>query len=219
MGIQSFRCESRTRLTGPYVDHLSGRTRPDTAKMPEKGESVVALDENGDQASREHGLGLLHLARVQAAENKKRRKKEGKKGRPAVPYREFLWANGPADDPLPWVKDCVGWLRGVLGPDARIATAHLHRDEADPAHLHVVATMPYGGWSEVEKTSRVGGGELNGRYFLSALQDDLHGAVSSRYGLGRGEKGSKTLHVQIDRSKALASRLKRAEDSVAELDA
>ena len=205
------RCESRTSLTGPYVDHLVGRTRPETAREPTSGESVVGLDEHGEPATREHGLGLLQLARQQVAEQKKRRKREKLKGRHPQPYREFLFGNGPADDPLPWTKDCVGWLRGVLGSDVQVATAALHRDEADPAHLHVVVLMPPGGWAEVERTSRVGAGKLRGRHFLSALQDDLHGEVASKYGLERGVKGSKALHAEIDRSRSLESRVKHLE--------
>ena len=184
MAKQVMLCESRGSLTGPYVDHLTGRTRPETAKQPKEGESVVGLDENGEPATREHGLGLLHLARQQVAEQKQLRKRSAR-----MPYREFLFGNGPADQPLPWAKDCVGWLRSVLPPESRVATAALHRDEADPAYLHVVVTMPPGGWSGVEKTSRVGAGKLRGRHFLSALQDDLHARVSVNYGLERGEKG------------------------------
>ena len=110
---------------------------------------------------------------------------------------------------MAWGGECIRWLQGVLPGDARLAAASLHFDEA-AGHLHVVTVVP-GGWTAVERGSRVGDGKLQGRTFLHEVQNDLHRSVSAAHGLGRGEIGSQRKHVEIDRSRSLQSRVDQLE--------
>ena len=81
-----------------------------------------------------------------------RRRRAGKRGRPPSGVYNALFTgparydglNGPPltlEQELAWAEQCLAWLR-ERAPDAIIAAAILHRDEASP-HLHVTLIPRY----------------------------------------------------------------------------
>ena len=221
MAIQVLRFKARPEITGGLVSHIMGHSRPGTARG-NLADPVVVLVQDRVRAQ-----AILNAKRAA----RKARRVRGPKPCPAV---EFVLAGPPAygspgewdrDRELEWAVDAVGWLRDLLGPRSVIVAACLHRDETSP-HVHVLAVpvAPDGelGWTNHLKEigeSRCGipvAKQKRGRVH-SALQDDFHRRVSARYGLGRGEKGSKATHKQIDRMKAAQAAVVNAEKEARKL--
>ena len=225
MATQVFRTEPRSSLSGALVDHLQGRTRPGTALERTDGADVIVLDAQGDPVGDALADQTLRDARAWAVacERRRREKARRKGGRPPKLFRDAFFQGPRTSDrntALKFAKDCIQWINDVYGRGSRMATASVHLDEAVP-HVHVSHAVadPDGlpGWSAVERSSRVGGGKLKGRDFLSALQDDFHAAVGERWGLARGEVGSKARHEPIDRAKSAASRVEVLERDLADV--
>ena len=221
MATQVLRFKARPELAGGLVSHIEGHSRPETARG-NVADPVVVLERDRDRVR----------ARAQAVLNAKRaaRKARRVRGPKPCPAVEFVLAGPPAygspgewdrDRERAWAGDAVEWVRDLLGPQSVIAVASLHRDETSP-HVHVLAVpvAPDGelGWTNHLKAigeSRCGiprAKQKRGRVH-SALQDDFHLRVSSRYGLARGEKGSKATHKQIDRMKAAVAEAEKATET------
>ena len=204
--------ESRKSLSHNLASHYDGRSRPETARDPaDGGPPVVGLGWDGEPLDDDARDQLVREARSLARRLETERKRSGRRGRKPAVIRDFLFAgfNGDREQTMAWGGECIRWLKGVLPGDARLAVASLHMDEA-AGHLHVVTVIP-GGWTAVERGSRVGAGKLQGRTFLHEVQNDLHRSVSAAHGLGRGEIGSQRKHVEVDRSRSLQSRVDQLE--------
>ena len=125
---------------------------------------------------------------------------------------------------LAWARDCAGWLESRLPPGALVAHACLHLDEAAP-HVHI-AIVPFdaeagrvnwarcrsvlAGW---EPASRLKGRDAS--RMMTVIQDRFHADVSARYGLDRGEKGSRRTHREVDRRIAAERERETAEAEAA----
>jgi len=79
------------------------------------------------------------------------------------------------------------------GGRANILAAVVHRDESTP-HMQVLV-MPRDPATGAFRAAAMTGGPAG----LRALQDEVHDRIGKRYGLQRGERGSKAEHVPIRR--------------------
>ena len=222
MATQVMRSARRAQLGGSLAKHIDGRSRPEEAAPRDGLPAVEVLAEDWPGAKRA-------LAEARAV------RRPGVKPQPAV---EVLFAGPPpfeSDEAWPrdkvdaWAKATVDWLRDGIGPDAKIAVAALHNDEASP-HVHVMlvpATRDVDGrhagklrvsWAHVERgltddpeavERRCEGLPPRKRASLvmSSIQDGLHREVSARFGLERGEVGSARKHQPIDRVRGVVGRV------------
>ena len=130
------------------------------------------------------------------------------------PYGKDAWSEDHENE---WAQASYEWLCSVLGPQSVVVTAALHRDETAP-HIHVLG-VPIDaegrlGWCRVrdEAVGRIGPTQAGkGRRKYRTLQDDYHAQVGQRYGLARGEIGSRATHQAIDRARAAEARAQAAE--------
>lgn len=215
---QVLRFETRGELAGGLVAHIAGHKRPETARA-DVDDPIVEL-----VANREAAVGAVTALLAE----RKRRKVRGGAPCPAV---EFVLAGPPGygepgefsrDLERSWAVDTARWLVGLVGPKSVIHSAVLHRDETAP-HVHVlvvpVADDGTLGWTNLHKqigTQIAGvppGRKAKRGAVHAAMHDDYYRHVSARYGIPRGQKGSKATHKQIDRQKAAenAARFARAE--------
>ena len=224
MATQVFRIETRANFQRGIVHHVQGKHRPDNAKTPPLGTEPVEIL-GGDVAAARKAL-AAHRRRIKRAQ-------PGKRGRRADGAIEAIF-QGPAYDRndrekslariRAWARDCDRWYRRSA-PASVVAVSALHFDERSP-HLHILATAQgtSGGLGKAYVRADIAGVELpydptairRPSYAETsaegtAMQDRLFEAVSRRYELGRGEKGSKRRHREIDRARAL-------DDREAELD-
>lgn len=204
MPTQVFRAEKRPGIDSRLVAHVSGKSRPATARKPPEGAPpVIVLEED------------VAAARKSVRQAVKNYRKPGPKPEPAL---EAFW-QGPVVEDVgvekvkEWAKECLDWYREVL-PESVIAVAAIHLDETS-AHLHLLASgVAAGGLGErywraqlaEEPPPDANPTKADAARQLSLAQDRLHEAVNHHWGLERGEKGSKSRHQEIDRSKALAAR-------------
>lgn len=112
----------------------------------------------------------------------------------AVRLLEFMLTyTGSTDSNLfdqeEWEKENVKWLTDQFGAD-NIISAVCHYDETTP-HIHaIVIPMVDGRLSAYHY--------LTNKHSYRSLQDD-YGEKMSRFGLKRGEKGSKVTHADVKR--------------------
>ena len=168
-----------------------------------------------------------------------------RRGRPGHACIDVLIAGAPGfespdrwDDGkvLRWSRDSAAWLQHMCGPDAVVHSAALHLDEKSP-HVHALVVPAVrdknGGvqlsWSAVRKrgAERITGGPIRGSGRprrgthgpeMSAWQDSYHTEVGSKYGLGRGERGSTRRHVEPDSRRGLEDRFRDAEHRTQEAE-
>ena len=200
--IQVVRIEKRRQLRAALQAHLEGRTRPAEARDRAELKPVVVLVDN------------LAAAReaIKAAKAIKGR------GAPAtIEYVEFLFAGPPPfESPDAWPSDRIDewldaniqWVRKCAGPRAEIAGAYYHTDERSP-HLDVLL-VPINdtgrlSWKTVEKGFALNP-KLTSKLILGSMQDRYHEEVGRRFGLARGEVGSRRTHEPPDRRKGLVDR-------------
>ena len=89
-----------------------------------------------------------------------------------------------------YFADALDWAVAKFGGDrANIVFAAVHRDETTP-HMQVLLTP-------VVKSKLAANQVLGGPAGLSRLQDEFASKVGAKYGLRRGEKGSRAKHTSI----------------------
>ena len=202
---QVVRVEKRHQLPAALLAHIDGRTRPAEARdRPElKLEAAVVLVDDVENARK---------ALAAAKEMKGR-------GRPGtIECVEFLFAGPPPfESPDAWPRDRVDewlqanveWVRKCAGPKAVIAAAYYHTDERSP-HLHLllvpINTRGRLSWNAVELGFALNP-KVPSKLILSSMQDRYHEEVGRRFGLARGEVGSRRKHAPIDRRKGLVDRI------------
>ncbi len=202
---QVVRIEKHRQFPAALLAHHDGRTRPAEARdRPElEGKAAVVLVDN------------LAAAReaIKAAKTIKGR------GRPGViHYVEIMFAGPPPfESPDAWPKERVdqwlqanlAWVRKCASRNAIVAAAYFHTDERSP-HLHLLlAPIDAKGrlsWKTVEKSFAADPTAV-GKQVLSSLQDRYQKEVGRRFGLARGEVGSRRKHEPIDRRKGLVDRV------------
>lgn len=203
--IQVVRIEKHRQLPAALLAHHDGRTRPAEARgRPElKVKPAVVLLDN----------------LVAAREAIKAAKAIKGRGRPAtILYVEMMFAGPPPfDAPEAWPKERIGqWLQASIswvckcaGPNAVVVAAYYHTDERSP-HLHLLL-VPINdkgrlSWKTVER-GFAADPKAVGKQIMSSLQDRYHEEVGRRFGLARGEVGSRRKHEPIDRRKGLVDRI------------
>ena len=205
-GVQVLRMETRAALDRNLHQHVLGNIRPDTARPVEERSVILHDDYDGARSAIRDALQL-----------RKDRRTRGPKPSHCV---DFVLAGPPGyEEPgawdeetcRAWAGESLDWVRDVCGPRSVIAGAALHRDESAP-HVHVlvvpIASDGTLAWKHVcseaharFRGERPGPKRKMGDWYTS-LQDDLHERLSKRYGLTRGERGSKATHKAISRQKA-----------------
>ena len=202
MATQVFRAETRPKLESALVRHIEGKNRPEYARTVDQPAVELALDHRGAQAA------------IDAYEAW--RKKMGRRaGRRCHHVVDLLFAGPPGygtegewdrETEGRWAADVVQWVRESF-PASVVADAALHRDEASP-HVHVlivpVDERGVFGWTNLSEGARRKRNPAERRRKggdYRALQDSLHESVSVRYGLARGEVGSKRKHQPVDKLK------------------
>ena len=202
---QLVRVEKRRQLHAALLEHLDGRTRPAEARArPELDlKPTVVLVDNVAAARKA-------LAAAKATKGR---------GRPGtIECVEFLFAGPPPfESPDAWRQDrvdawlqaSVEWVRKCAGPKAVVAAAYYHTDERSP-HLHLVL-VPINNTGRLSWKAVEVGFALNpkvpSKLILSSMQDSYHEEVGRRFGLARGEVGSRRKHEPIDRRKGLVDRI------------
>ncbi len=202
---QVVRVEKRHQLPAALLAHIDGRTRPVEARdRPElKLKPAVVLVDNVENARKA-------LAAAKAVKGR---------GRPGtIECVEFLFAGPPPfESPDAWPQDRVDqwlqanleWVRKCAGPKAVIAAASYHTDERSP-HLHLllvpINTRGRLSWKAVELGFALNP-KVPSKLILSSMQDRYHEEVGRRFGLARGEVGSRRKHAPIDRRKGLVHRI------------
>ncbi len=193
MPIQIVRFKSRATLPAPLAAHL--RADPDARPVeavPREGRPPRDLGSNPDRAEQ--------LVRDALAVRRR-----GRRGQRCV---DVLIAGPPAfdaPDAWPdervdrWAADSAAWIQDLAG--VPLHTAALHLDERRP-HVHVVFPpfvadekgRPRLSWKAVQATMAeraVGRLVRDPRAQLAAILDHHHAHIGARYGLDRGERGSR----------------------------
>ena len=203
--IQVVRVEKRRQLPAALLAHIDGRTRPVEARdRPElRLKPAVVLVDNVENARKA-------LAAAKAVR---------RRGRPGtIECVDFLFAGPPpfaSPDAWPqdrvdqWLQANLQWVSKCAGPRAVIAAASAHTDERSP-HLHLLL-VPIDArgrlsWKAVELGFAADPTAV-GKQILRSLQDRYQKEVGCRFGLARGEVGSRRKHEPIDRRKGLVDRI------------
>ena len=88
-----------------------------------------------------------------------------------------------------YLNDCGNWVREKFGKENVFFIAH-HLDETTP-HVSILITP-------IDENGKLNARKFfGGREKLSELQTDFHEKVGIKYGLERGQKGSKAKHQKI----------------------
>ncbi len=132
---------------------------------------------------------------------------------PPPPEAKNAW---PHDKVERWGRASYEWVKQTF-PGTIVAAAALHQDER-AHHVHVLLVPlfdtddkgPRIAWSKCQKSAAE---RLAGRVLkrpgeqMRVLQNAYHAQVGSRFGLERGEIGSKRKHEEPDSAKGLKDRL------------
>ena len=193
---QILRFSTRSTLDAALLGHVEGRFRPTTATPMDTPATVLRSDLDGARAAIRRGREL----------GGRGRRRESVDVLVAGPPR---WT---ADDAWSdrrirrWAEDSIAWIERTY-PTARIALAAIHHDEASP-HLHVelVPTTEDGRLSWAECCRKAFGDK---RAYRQA-QDDYQRRIGRRYGLDRGEVGSRARWERPDIAEATEAAIDRA---------
>ena len=205
---QVVRAKKHHQLPAALLAHLDGRTRPAEAReRPElKLKPAVVLVDDVENARK-----ALAVAKAIKA-----------RGRPGtIECVEFLFAGPPPfESPDAWPKDRlhgwlqanVAWVRKCAGPNAVIPAAYYHTDERSP-HLHLLL-IPINAtgrlsWKSVERGFALDP-KVPAKLIMSSMQDHYQAEVGKRFGLERGEVGSRRKHEPINRRKGFIERVLEA---------
>ena len=192
------RAVTKDGLDHALLRHCAGESRPDHAR-PDVGNPVY-IDRRRE---------VREILRAHEAARPKR-------GRPPKKAVDVLFAGPPrhaAADAWSWEKvdawadDTMTWLKGAF-PDAPIAVAALHMDEASP-HVHVSLVPVRGKTFSWKKLVEDHTGQ-RGRASYRAMQDSYHAAVA-HHGLERGDEGSERKHRKLSREAGIAAAREHAE--------
>lgn len=203
MATQVLRIETRDSLDGKLLRHCRGESRPAHARSSR---TNVLLRDGADAAK-------SRIAEIVA-------RKRGR-GRPPKRCVDMVFAGPPPYAPNPkwneqrvrrwkaesrewdedrildWAKDTLAWI-DQLFPGCPIAVAAVHRDESSP-HLHVLMVP--------EIDDRLSWKACKLRAVRSAayrvIQDRYHKDVARKYGLGRGERGSRRKHTPLSQAEGM----------------
>ena len=204
---QVVRFKGRARLDLALVKHVRGEKRPDTALRIE----VPAILLGGNLATARLALKAAILARLSMPGVKPRHALDVMVAGPKRHASQGAWTE---EEVRAWAKETYDWVVGVLGPNSVVAASSVHMDEASP-HFHLLA-VPINsegllGWKRVAvEAAQKRGLKLDRkdtRY--RALQDDYHRVVGAKYGLARGNVGSKAQHKPVDRDLGLKATMER----------
>ncbi len=200
-GEQIVRTKKRYQFHAALPAHLDGRERAGLNLRP-----LVALV-NNVEAARE--------ALAAAKANKGR-------GRPgSIECVKFLFGGPPpleSPDAWPqdrlaaWLQANVDWVRTCAGPQAVIAAAYFYKDERSRyLHLLLIPITDQGrlSWTAVERGFALHP-RVPSKLIMSSMQDRYHQAVGKRFGLARGEIGSRRKHEAINRPKGFFERVVEA---------
>lgn len=211
-GTQVVRIEKRDTLDTALLLHVTGLVRPVTARSVGDDPIGPRYVLGGDPATA--------YRRLQKA-LEARRGKAG--GQPAHAGECVIAGPRPYGSEgamsleleIQWALDSYRWfVEYVLGPNATVVSAVLHRDETSP-HIHILFVPIDSGhslrWSKVQREAMqriTGRSEWNGRRSggdppYRVFQDHYQEQVGSRYELARGRRGSSQRHEDTDRSLAV----------------
>lgn len=137
-------------------------------------------------------------------------RKPGKPRKDAVLAVEFVltaspewFAKATPEEYAAWVQKNTDWIRQELGEN--FVQAVLHEDEKTP-HIHAYGSCLVDGKLNFAKM-------YGSPSKLTRLQD-RYALAMKRFGLKRGEKGSKATHTEIGEMGAKVDRLEKALDGV-----
>ena len=208
-GIQVVRFEGRKTLDQALAKHVRGQKRPGTALHMDK----PAIQVGGDIKAARAALKAALLARAGMPGIKPRHALDVMVAGPKRHVDQGAWTEELLKA---WAHDTHAWVVDVLGPNSVVAATSAHVDEAAP-HFHLLA-VPIDsegllGWKRVAvEAARKRGLKLDRkdtRY--RALQDDYQRVVGAKYGLARGNVGSKAQHKPVDRDLGLKATIERQE--------
>ena len=190
MATQVLRFETRDRLDPNLLRHCAGESRPDHARPGRK--AVVFHDDRDGARAR---LDALLEAR------------KGSRGRPPKQAIDMILAGPPAyaaDDAWPadrvdeWARASYEWVRETF-PEAPVAIAVLHTDEASP-HIHVVLIPEHKSALSWHGLKTSAAGRFN---HYRKFQDSYYERIGKAFELARGERGSQRKHKPLDRESGL----------------
>ena len=200
-GEQIVRTKKRYQFHAALPTHLDGRERAGLNLRP-----LMALV-NNVEAARE--------ALAAAKANKGR-------GRPgSIECVTFLFGGPPplqSPDAWPqdrlaaWLQANVDWVRTCAGPQAVIAAAYFYKDERSRyLHLLLIPITDQGrlSWTAVEHGFALHP-KVPSKLIMRSMQDRYHQEVGKRFGLARGEVGSRRKHEAINRPKGFFERVVEA---------
>ena len=129
----------------------------------------------------------------------------------------------PQDRVLEWVQTNIEWVQTCAGPNAVVAAAYYYTDERCPyLHLLLIPINDKGrlSWTAVERGFALTP-KVPSSLIMSSMQDRYQDEVGKRFGLERGEVGSRRKHEAINQPKGPIDRfigvlLKRADARRAE---
>ena len=211
MAMQFLRFQTRPKVMMPLLHRYDGTNPPAHATTPREGSPVVSLLE-GERARGEFtALAARNAQKVQ--------RMLGLRGRVPVPLVDALMAGPPPwTSPEAWKEEKImewawsshGWLQGKLAaasPLAQISGCWLHRNKRSPHIFMCVIPLLEDnrlGWGKIQRAMGLGGKATcratrrsETSACLSAIQDDYWLQVARKFGLGRGEKGSRRRHEPV----------------------
>ena len=212
----------RSGFDSALAAHIAGTKRPDTA-VPRPGlEPTVLMDEWGKPIGEDEAAGQLDRAKKSMVAAKARHKRRGIGGRKPTPCGEWVFAGVPLGTPpdkvQEWATASVSWLKDRLPDQCRFGVVSLHQDEAH-AHVHVLIGFQTAdglyGWNRAQKNTRWARGGRRRADLMSAMQDDYHRVVGSRFGMERGQVGRGGGNEPLDRSESLRRRVAELEQEKA----
>ena len=201
----------RTQRGAALERHLTGDTRPTTARPREGIPPVEFLDADGkviDRAASD--AGAQEAMKYAAACRRVGKRTRGRKAEPVVQFLiagmprfgdDAGWKSMNGDVRVPPVRLKLGcsrqyhraaldWLLKCAGPGSRLVRAVIHNDEAAPhMHVQIIAADEQQrlGWNRIRggfASAAVGRGEhARG---LAEMQDRFHAEVASVFRLERG---------------------------------
>lgn len=217
--VQFFKIKVRSALATPLIEHIQGIRRPETAVARKDIPPQKLLDpDTRDYLADLNRLNVLvEDAREELTASRAAVRAKRSAGRRSTGVAGFTvggpdWTMG-MDAIDSWAKETLGFIVDGLGPRSRVAVASLHLDEARP-HLHVLAMvadrngklgMKAARWGFIPKEKHA---TIQWNQTYTAILDEYHEQVSSRYDIGRGKTDRVGKARPLDRTKAIASRTK-----------
>ena len=197
-GKQIVRTKKRHQFQAALPAHLDGWERAGLNLRP-----VVVLVNNVEAARK---------ALAAAKANKGR-------GRPgSIECVKFLFGGPPpfkSPDAWPhhrlaaWSQASVDWVRKCAGPNAAIAAVYYYKDERSRyLHLLLIPITDKGrlSWTALERRFALHP-TVPSKLIMSSMQDRYQQEVGKRFGLERGEIGSRRKHEAINRRKGFFERV------------